>query len=78
VATISRTRVGANPPEILFEDPELGFCNLKAMLYDGPANGLAADAEAESDPQKGSRGLATERAGSLEMGRHEAGSVRGA
>src|SRR4030088_3485900 len=39
VATHLKDRAsGANPREILFEDPELGFC-ICGHVYDGPANG---------------------------------------
>jgi hypothetical protein len=33
---------GANPREILYEDPELGFC-ICGHVYDGPANGSPHD-----------------------------------
>ena len=33
---------GGNPREILFEDPELGFC-ICGHVYDGPANGSPHD-----------------------------------
>src|SRR4030088_3854540 len=43
VATHLKDRAsGANPREILFEDPELGFC-ICGHVYDGPANGSAHD-----------------------------------
>ena len=33
---------GANPREVLYEDPELGFC-ICGHVYDGPANGFPHD-----------------------------------
>ena len=33
---------GANPREVLYEDPELGFC-ICGHVYDGPANGSPHD-----------------------------------
>ena len=43
VATHLKDRAsGANPREILFEDPELGFC-ICGHVYDGPAHGKPHD-----------------------------------
>ena len=43
VATHLKDRAsGANPREILYEDPELGFC-ICGHVYDGPANGSPHD-----------------------------------
>jgi hypothetical protein len=43
VATHLQDRAsGANPREILFEDPELGFC-ICGHVYNGPANGSPHD-----------------------------------
>jgi hypothetical protein len=43
VATHLRDRApNANPREILYEDPELGFC-ICGHVYDGPANGSPHD-----------------------------------
>jgi len=43
IAAHLKTRApGANPREILFEDPELGFC-ICGHVYDQPANGAAHD-----------------------------------
>ena len=35
-------RANANPREVLYEDPELGFC-ICGHVYDGPANGSPHD-----------------------------------
>ena len=35
-------RAGANPREVLYEDPELGFC-ICGHVYGGPANGSPHD-----------------------------------
>jgi hypothetical protein len=43
IATYLKDRPpNANPREILYEDPELGFC-ICAHVYDGPANGSPHD-----------------------------------
>lgn len=43
IATQLRERApGAHPREILYEDPELGFC-ICGHVYDGPANGAPHD-----------------------------------
>ena len=42
VATYLKDRAGTNPREVLYEDPQLGFC-ICGHVYDGPANGSPHD-----------------------------------
>jgi hypothetical protein len=41
-AALKERAVGADPREILYEDPELGFC-ICGHVYDGPAHGAPHD-----------------------------------